>query len=91
MNRKILPVKPISQLFPIPMVMGCEGVSAAMMLQYNNQHIPATEIMRHWPTHPNNPHKGYVGHPYSLSLAIIIKRYFQKHMYHFYKNTILIS
>ncbi len=39
MNRKILPVKPISQLFPIPMVMGCEGVSAAMMLQYNNQHI----------------------------------------------------
>lgn len=47
MNRKILPVKPISQLFPIPMVMGCEGVSAAMMLQYNNQHIPATEIMRH--------------------------------------------
>ena len=62
MNRKILPVKPISQLFPIPMVMGCEGVSAAMMLQYNNQHIPATEIMRHWPTHPNNPHKGYVGH-----------------------------
>lgn len=28
MNRKILPVKPISQLFPIPMVMGCEGVSA---------------------------------------------------------------
>ncbi len=68
MNRKILPVKPISQLFPIPMVMGCEGVSAAIMLQYNNQHIPATEIMRHWPTHPNNPHKGYVGH-----VTLIIK------------------
>ncbi len=27
MNRKILPVKPIRRLFPIPMVMGCEGVS----------------------------------------------------------------
>ena len=81
---KILPVKPISQLFPIPMVMG-EGVSAAMMLQYNNQHIPATEIMRHWPTHPNNPHKGYVGHHLFIKLAIIIKRYFQKHMYHFTK------
>ncbi len=27
MNRKILPVKPMSQLFPIPMVMGCEGIS----------------------------------------------------------------
>lgn len=69
MNRKILPVKPISQLFPIPMVMGCEGVSAAMMLQYNNQHIPATEIMRHWPTHPNNPHKGYVGHHLFIKLG----------------------
>ncbi|RZH79647.1 hypothetical protein EIG95_16440, partial [Staphylococcus aureus] len=32
-----------------------------MMLQYNNQHIPDTEIMRHWPTQPNKPQKGYVG------------------------------
>ncbi|MGO2109870.1 MAG: C39 family peptidase, partial [Staphylococcus equorum] len=35
MSRKILSVKPISQLFPIPMIMGCEGVSAAMILQFN--------------------------------------------------------
>ena len=41
----ILPVKPISQLFPIPFVMGCEGVSAAMLLQFNNYDIKATQIM----------------------------------------------
>ena len=44
----ILPVKPISQLFPIPFVMGCEGVSAAMLLQFNNYDIKATQIMSHW-------------------------------------------
>ena len=59
----ILPVKPISQLFPIPFVMGCEGVSAAMLLQFNNYDIKATQIMSHWPKHPTNPYKGYVGHP----------------------------
>lgn len=69
MHKKILPVKPISQLFPIPMIMGCEGVSAAMMLQFNNQHIRATDIMKHWPTHPNNPHKGYVGHHLLVKLG----------------------
>ncbi|MDK9866853.1 MULTISPECIES: C39 family peptidase [Staphylococcus] len=61
MSRKILSVKPISQLFPIPMIMGCEGVSAAMILQFNAHAIPATQIMKHWPRHANNPHKGYVG------------------------------
>ena len=39
MKRTILSIKPISQLFPIPMVMGCEGVSAAMLLQYNDYNI----------------------------------------------------
>lgn len=29
---KILNVTPISQLFPIPMIMGCEGVCAAMII-----------------------------------------------------------
>ncbi|MEB7462562.1 hypothetical protein CW746_09885 [Staphylococcus succinus] len=62
MSQLILPVKPISQLFPIPMVMGCEGVSAAMILQFNQHAVPATEIMKHWPKHKNNPYKGYVGH-----------------------------
>lgn len=62
MNKTILPVKPMSQLFPIPMVMGCEGVSTSMMLHYNQQPVKATDIMKHWPTHPNNPYKGYVGH-----------------------------
>ena len=47
MKRTILSIKPISQLFPIPMVMGCEGVSAAMLLQYNSHNIKATEIMKH--------------------------------------------
>lgn len=63
MKKTILPVTPISQLFPIPVVMGCEGVSAAMLLQYNHYSIKATEIMKKWPRHPNNPFKGYVGHP----------------------------
>ena len=57
MKKTILPVKPISQLFPIPMVMGCEGVSAAMLLQFNHHSIKATEIMSKWPKHPNNPYK----------------------------------
>ncbi|MDG0844081.1 C39 family peptidase [Staphylococcus equorum] len=61
MSRKILSVKPISQLFPIPMIMGCEGVSAAMILQFNDRTITATQIMKHWPRHANNPYKGYVG------------------------------
>lgn len=43
--------------------MGCEGVSAAMLLQFNNYDIKATQIMSHWPKHPTNPYKGYVGHP----------------------------
>ena len=67
--KKILPVKPISQLFPIPMVMGCEGVSAAMLLQYNHHDIKATSIMKHWPTHPNNPYKGYVGHHFLVKFG----------------------
>lgn len=57
----ILPVKPISQLFPKPMIMGCEGVAAAMMLQYNHHEISASEIMKRWPTHPNNPERGFAG------------------------------
>lgn len=44
------------------MIMGCEGVSTAMMLQFNQHKIPATQIMRYWPKHKNNPYKGYVGH-----------------------------
>lgn len=31
MNKKILAVKPISQLFPIPMIMGCEGIACDML------------------------------------------------------------
>jgi len=62
MNKKILAVKPISQLFPIPMIMGCEGVACAMILQFNNHPVPASHIMKHWPKHDNNPYKGYVGH-----------------------------
>ncbi|MCT1651894.1 C39 family peptidase [Staphylococcus saprophyticus] len=69
MNSNILSVKPISQLFPIPMIMGCEGVSAAMILQFNHLNIPATEIMRHWPRHRNNPYKGYVGHHLWIKLG----------------------
>lgn len=67
--KKILPVKPISQLFPIPIIMGCEGVSAAMLLQFNHYSVKATEIMSKWPKHPNNPYKGYVGHPLLVKLG----------------------
>ena len=74
MKKTILPVKPISQLFPIPMVMGCEGVSAAMLLQFNHHSIKATEIMSKWPKHPNNPYKGYVGHP------LLVKRLPPNHL-----------
>ncbi|MCI2947796.1 C39 family peptidase [Staphylococcus caledonicus] len=69
MKKTILPIKPISQLFPIPMIMGCEGVSAAMLLQYNKHNIRATDIMKYWPTHPNNPYKGYVGHHFLIKLG----------------------
>ncbi len=71
MKLNILPVKPISQLFPILMIMGCEGVSTAMMLQFNQHKIPATQIMRYWPKHKNNPYKGYVGITYGLNWDII--------------------
>lgn len=57
----ILPVKPISQLFPKPMIMGCEGVAAAMMLQYNHHEVSASQIMKNWPTHPDNPERGFAG------------------------------
>ncbi|SCS82915.1 C39 family peptidase [Staphylococcus caeli] len=69
MTSNILSVKPISQLFPIPMIMGCEGVSAAMILQFNDHKIPATQIMKHWPKHKNNPYKGYVGHHLFIKLG----------------------
>ncbi|WP_436854524.1 C39 family peptidase [Staphylococcus caeli] len=69
MTSNILSVKPISQLFPIPMIMGCEGVSAAMILQFNHHKIPATQIMKHWPKHKNNPYKGYVGHHLFIKLG----------------------
>ena len=59
----ILPVKPISQLFPIPFVMGCEGVSAAMLLQFNNYDIKSNTNYESLAKHPTNPYKGYVGHP----------------------------
>lgn len=66
---KILNVTPISQLFPIPMIMGCEGVCAAMILQYNDYPIKATDIMKSWPKHPNNPYKGYVGHQIGIKFG----------------------
>lgn len=69
MKPHLLNVKPISQLFPLPLVMGCEGVSAAMMLQYNHHDIKATDIMKHWPTHKNNPYKGYVGYQWAIKLG----------------------
>ena len=87
MNKKLLSVTPKSQLFPIPMIMGCEGVSAAMLLQYNHHNIKATDIMKHWPTHPNNPYKGYV---YLLSL-VITKRFSLLLMFHIYKHLIHVS
>lgn len=61
--KQIIDVKPISQLFPKPLIMGCEGVAAAMLLQHNQHDITAVEIMKNWPRHNDNPEIGYVGHP----------------------------
>lgn len=60
--KKILNVKPKSQLSPIPMVMGCEGTAASMLLDYNHIFVHPISLMKRWPTHPSNPNKGYVGH-----------------------------
>ena len=40
-----------------------------MLLQFNHHSIKATEIMSKWPKHPNNPYKGYVGHPLLVKLG----------------------
>lgn len=66
---KILNVKPLSQLFPIPIIMGCEGVCATMILRHNHTDISPLKLMQHWPKHDNNPHKGYVGHHFSIKLG----------------------
>ncbi|ANZ32591.1 C39 family peptidase [Staphylococcus carnosus] len=62
MSKKILDVKPKSQLSPIPMVMGCEGTAASMLLNYNHIYVHPFSLMKRWPKHPSNPNKGYVGH-----------------------------
>lgn len=66
---KMLNVKPLSQLFPIPTIMGCEGVCATMILRHNYTDITPLKLMRHWPKHDNNPNKGYVGHHFSIKLG----------------------
>lgn len=63
----LLSVKPKSQLFPIPMVMGCEGVASSMLLNYYYKKIDAITIMKDWPTHIDNPKKGYVGNQFLIS------------------------
>ena len=83
MNQTILPVKPMSQLFPIPMIMGCEGVSASMMLHYNEQPVKATDIMKNWPTQTIHI-KVMLVIIYLLNLAIT-KPFSQKPMFRFYK------
>ena len=72
------------------MIMGCEGVSAAMLLQYNHHNIKATDIMKHWPTHPNNPIKAMLVTIYLLSL-VITKRFSLLLMFHIYKHLIHVS
>ncbi|TDM03923.1 C39 family peptidase [Macrococcus carouselicus] len=61
---KLIPVEPQSQWYPKPMIMGCEGVAASMMLQNG---VSAAALMKHWPKHDSNPEKGYVGHPSKIS------------------------
>lgn len=65
----LLNVKPKSQLFPIPMMMGCEGTSCSMLLNYYNKKVDATTIMRDWPTHPYDPKKGYVGNHFFIKFG----------------------
>ena len=83
MNRKILPVKPISQLFLSLWSWGVK-VFRSHDVAIHNQHIPATE-MRHWPTHPNNPHKGYVGHHLFIKLGNYHQTIFPEAYVPFYK------
>ncbi|MFV5937102.1 C39 family peptidase [Mammaliicoccus sciuri] len=66
---ELLNVKPKSQLFPIPMVMGCEGTASSMLLNFYNKDINATTIMRKWPTHSDNPEKGYVGNHFLIKFG----------------------
>ncbi|GGA97663.1 hypothetical protein ERX37_04195 [Macrococcus hajekii] len=61
---KLIQVKIQSQWFPKPMIMGCEGVAASMLL---SQDISPTQLMHHWPKHDSNPEKGYVGRPTTVS------------------------
>jgi uncharacterized protein YvpB len=91
MKKVSLAVKPISQLFPIPMIMGCEGVVSAMMLQYNYIKIPATQIMKHWPKHDNNPYKGYVGHHLWIKFGYhqtIFPTALVPHLRHYHPNVV---
>ena len=85
MSKTILNVKPISQLFPLPLVMGCEGVSAAMLLQYNHHTTKATDIMKNWPTHKIIRIKVMLVINYLLSLDIT-KRFFLKRLSHIFNN-----
>lgn len=58
----MLNVKPQSQLFPVPMIMGCEGTVASILLQYNGINVTPKQVMHSIPKHEDNPEKGYVGH-----------------------------
>lgn len=67
--KNMLTVKPKSQLFPIPMIMGCEGTACSMLLNYYGKQIDATYIMKHWPKHNDNPKKGYVGNHFFVKFG----------------------
>ncbi|WJP98568.1 C39 family peptidase [Macrococcus bovicus] len=62
---KLIPVRPQSQWYPKPMIMGCEGVAASMLL---GGAVAPEKLMKYWPKHDSNPEKGYVGHPSFISL-----------------------
>ena len=72
------------------MIMGCEGVSAAMLLQYNHHNIKATDIMKHWLRIQNNPYKGYVGHHLLVKFGHH-QTIFLLLMFHIYKHLIHVS
>lgn len=66
----ILNVRPQSQLSPIPMIMGCEGTAASMLLSYNGIHISPKTLIDWMPKHENNPNVGYVGNAFLVKFGV---------------------
>lgn len=66
----ILQVQPQSQLAPFPMIMGCEGTAASMLLDYNGIVVSPKTLMEKMPKDKSDPSKGYVGVSWLVSIGV---------------------